>query len=150
MVDASAASITLPAFTLQNKAIFLFWAFLFSFLHAMVYYDFFVLNHTISFWKDFQSEKFLSITLFSHFLFIFVFGNVISHFELINSSKFNFRTFFEYNHSIFYLLSLIGLYIIFFGITGRVITTSSACTSGSLAIGYGYESIKNSYLNHHQ
>jgi 3-oxoacyl-[acyl-carrier-protein] synthase II len=34
---------------------------------------------------------------------------------------------------------------IFFGITGRVITTSSACTSGSLAIGYGYESIKNGY-----
>ena len=31
---------------------------------------------------------------------------------------------------------------VFFGITGRVIPTSSACTSGSQGIGYGYESIK--------
>jgi 3-oxoacyl-[acyl-carrier-protein] synthase II len=30
---------------------------------------------------------------------------------------------------------------IFFGITGRILPTSSACTSGSLAIGYGYETI---------
>jgi 3-oxoacyl-[acyl-carrier-protein] synthase II len=31
---------------------------------------------------------------------------------------------------------------IFFGINGRVIPTSSACTSGSLAIGYAYETIR--------
>ena len=31
---------------------------------------------------------------------------------------------------------------VLFGITGRVITTSSACTSGSQAIGYSYEAIK--------
>ncbi len=31
---------------------------------------------------------------------------------------------------------------VFFGITGRVIPTSSACTSGSQGIGYAYESIK--------
>tara|TARA_R110000824_G_scaffold390760_14_gene587891 strand:+ start:9809 stop:11035 length:1227 start_codon:yes stop_codon:yes gene_type:complete len=31
---------------------------------------------------------------------------------------------------------------IFFGLRGRVITTSSACTSGSQAIGYSYEAIK--------
>ncbi|MGH1471679.1 MAG: beta-ketoacyl-ACP synthase [Cellvibrionaceae bacterium] len=31
---------------------------------------------------------------------------------------------------------------VFFGLTGRVITTSSACTSGSQAIGYAYESIQ--------
>ncbi len=31
---------------------------------------------------------------------------------------------------------------IFYGITGRILPTSSACTSGSLAIGLGYESIK--------
>lgn len=31
---------------------------------------------------------------------------------------------------------------IFFGLTGRVITTSSACTSGSQGIGYAYEAIK--------
>ncbi|MDO5091101.1 MAG: beta-ketoacyl-ACP synthase [Cardiobacteriaceae bacterium] len=31
---------------------------------------------------------------------------------------------------------------IFFGLTGRVIPTSSACTSGSQAIGYAYEAIK--------
>ena len=31
---------------------------------------------------------------------------------------------------------------VFFGIKGRVITTSSACTSGSQGIGYAYESIK--------
>lgn len=30
----------------------------------------------------------------------------------------------------------------FFGIKGRIIPTSSACTSGSLAIGYAYEAIK--------
>lgn len=32
-----------------------------------------------------------------------------------------------------------------FGITGRIIPTSSACTSGSQAIGYAYEAIKNGY-----
>jgi 3-oxoacyl-[acyl-carrier-protein] synthase II len=32
---------------------------------------------------------------------------------------------------------------VFFGATGRVITTSSACTSGSQGIGYAYEAIKN-------
>lgn len=32
---------------------------------------------------------------------------------------------------------------VFFGLQGRVITTSSACTSGSQGIGYGYETIKN-------
>ncbi len=32
---------------------------------------------------------------------------------------------------------------IFFGIHGRLIATSTACTSGSQAIGYGYETIKN-------
>jgi 3-oxoacyl-[acyl-carrier-protein] synthase II len=32
---------------------------------------------------------------------------------------------------------------VFFGLKGRVITTSSACTSGSQAIGYGYEAIQN-------
>lgn len=31
---------------------------------------------------------------------------------------------------------------LFFGITGRIITTSSACTSGSQAIGYSYEAIR--------
>jgi len=31
---------------------------------------------------------------------------------------------------------------IFFGLTGRVIPTSSACTSGSQGIGYAYEAIK--------
>ncbi|KFN42948.1 beta-ketoacyl-ACP synthase [Arenimonas oryziterrae] len=31
---------------------------------------------------------------------------------------------------------------VFFGITGRIITTSSACTSGSQGVGYAYESIK--------
>jgi len=31
---------------------------------------------------------------------------------------------------------------VFFGATGRVITTSSACTSGSQGIGYAYESIR--------
>lgn len=31
---------------------------------------------------------------------------------------------------------------VFFGITGRIITTSSACTSGSQGLGYAYESIK--------
>jgi 3-oxoacyl-[acyl-carrier-protein] synthase II len=31
---------------------------------------------------------------------------------------------------------------VFFGITGRVYTTSSACTSGSQGIGYAYEAIK--------
>jgi 3-oxoacyl-[acyl-carrier-protein] synthase II len=32
---------------------------------------------------------------------------------------------------------------VFFGVTGRIITTSSACTSGSQAIGYAYEAIRN-------
>lgn len=31
---------------------------------------------------------------------------------------------------------------VYFGLTGRVITTSSACTSGSQGIGYAYEAIK--------
>ena len=31
---------------------------------------------------------------------------------------------------------------VFFGITGRIITTSSACTSGSQGIGYAYEAIQ--------
>lgn len=31
---------------------------------------------------------------------------------------------------------------VFFGITGRIITTSSACTSGSQGIGYAYETIR--------
>ncbi|HFI9802195.1 TPA: beta-ketoacyl-ACP synthase [Vibrio parahaemolyticus] len=34
---------------------------------------------------------------------------------------------------------------LFFGLKGRVIPTSSACTSGSQAIGYAYEAIKHSY-----
>lgn len=36
---------------------------------------------------------------------------------------------------------------LFFGITGRIIPTSSACTSGSQAIGYAYETIKHGYQN---
>lgn len=31
---------------------------------------------------------------------------------------------------------------VFFGITGRIVTTSSACTSGSQGLGYAYEAIK--------
>jgi 3-oxoacyl-[acyl-carrier-protein] synthase II len=31
---------------------------------------------------------------------------------------------------------------VFFGVTGRVITTSSACTSGSQGIGYAYEAVR--------
>lgn len=31
---------------------------------------------------------------------------------------------------------------VYFGLTGRIITTSSACTSGSQGIGYGYETIR--------
>lgn len=34
---------------------------------------------------------------------------------------------------------------LFFGLRGRVIPTSSACTSGSQAIGYSYEAIKHGY-----
>ncbi|HLF66397.1 MAG TPA: beta-ketoacyl synthase N-terminal-like domain-containing protein, partial [Gammaproteobacteria bacterium] len=34
---------------------------------------------------------------------------------------------------------------LFFGITGRVIPTASACTSGSQGIGYAYEAIKHGY-----
>ncbi len=36
---------------------------------------------------------------------------------------------------------------IFFGLRGRVITTSSACTSGSQAIGYSYEAIKHGHAD---
>ncbi|PMO50502.1 beta-ketoacyl-ACP synthase II [Vibrio sp. 10N.222.52.B12] len=36
---------------------------------------------------------------------------------------------------------------LFFGLRGRVIPTSSACTSGSQAIGYAYEAIKHGYQN---
>ena len=32
---------------------------------------------------------------------------------------------------------------VFFGLTGRIVTTSSACTSGSQGIGYAYEMVKN-------
>ncbi len=32
---------------------------------------------------------------------------------------------------------------VFFGLTGRMITTNTACTAGSLSIGYAYEAIKN-------
>ncbi|MBN6710457.1 beta-ketoacyl-ACP synthase [Haemophilus haemoglobinophilus] len=35
---------------------------------------------------------------------------------------------------------------IFFGLTGRIIPTSSACSSGSQAIGYAYESIKHGLI----
>jgi 3-oxoacyl-[acyl-carrier-protein] synthase II len=31
---------------------------------------------------------------------------------------------------------------LFFGVTGRIIPTSTACTAGSMAIGYGYETIR--------
>ena len=34
-----------------------------------------------------------------------------------------------------------------FGLTGRVITTSSACTSGSQGIGYGFETIRNNHAD---
>ncbi len=34
---------------------------------------------------------------------------------------------------------------VFFGLKGRIITTSSACTSGSQGIGYGYEAIKHGH-----
>lgn len=34
---------------------------------------------------------------------------------------------------------------LFFELTGRIIPTGTACTSGSLAIGYAYEAIKNGY-----
>lgn len=34
---------------------------------------------------------------------------------------------------------------VFFGLQGRVITTSSACTSGSQGIGYAYEAIRNGF-----
>ncbi len=36
---------------------------------------------------------------------------------------------------------------VFFGLTGRVITTSSACTSGSQALGYSYEAIKGGHAD---
>jgi 3-oxoacyl-[acyl-carrier-protein] synthase II len=32
---------------------------------------------------------------------------------------------------------------VFYGLTGRIIPTNTACTSGSIAIGYAYETIKN-------
>lgn len=99
--------------------------FLFSFLHALVYYDFFVLNRPISFWGDFQSENYLSISLFCHLLFIFVLGNVLSHFELVNAVKFNFRIYFQHHHFIFSALSVIGLYIIVYGITGETIASGA-------------------------
>jgi 3-oxoacyl-[acyl-carrier-protein] synthase II len=31
---------------------------------------------------------------------------------------------------------------VFFGLTGRIITTNTACTSGSMSIGYAYEAVK--------
>jgi 3-oxoacyl-[acyl-carrier-protein] synthase II len=34
-----------------------------------------------------------------------------------------------------------------FGLTGRVITTSSACTSGSQGVGYGFETIRNDHAD---
>jgi 3-oxoacyl-[acyl-carrier-protein] synthase II len=34
-----------------------------------------------------------------------------------------------------------------FGLTGRVITTSSACTSGSQGVGYGFETIRNNHAD---
>jgi 3-oxoacyl-[acyl-carrier-protein] synthase II len=36
---------------------------------------------------------------------------------------------------------------VFFGLTGRVITTSSACTSGSQGIGYAYEAIRHGHAD---
>lgn len=36
---------------------------------------------------------------------------------------------------------------IFFGITGRIIPTSTACTSGSMGIGYAFEAIQHGYVD---
>jgi 3-oxoacyl-[acyl-carrier-protein] synthase II len=37
--------------------------------------------------------------------------------------------------------------VVFFGLTGRVVTTSSACTSGSQGIGYAFEAIRNGHAD---
>ncbi len=37
--------------------------------------------------------------------------------------------------------------VVFFGLTGRVITTSSACTSGSQGIGYAFEAVRHGHAD---
>jgi len=73
-------------------------------------------------------------------------GNVdalLDFFSMLNNSKTDGITATTYIRSMPQTCAVnIG---VFFGLTGRIITTNTACTSGSLSIGYAYEAIKHGY-----
>lgn len=68
---------------------------------------------------------------------------LLDFFSMLNNSKTDGITATTYIRSMAQTCAVnIG---VFFGLTGRIITTNTACTSGSLSIGYAYESIKHGY-----
>lgn len=97
----------------------LLFIFLFSFLHCLVFLDYFFFKFTISFWMDFQTDYFISKVLYSYFLFISILGNIISFKEINNSVKFDFRKYFKGDPIIFIILSFCALFILIFGIRGQ-------------------------------
>lgn len=98
------------------KKLPVFLLFVYSCIHSLVFYDFFVLERVISFWPAFQTENEMKVVLMSHVIFIFFLGNFISNNN--NASEFFLANFKKPSILVFSLLCIILLYILLFGITG--------------------------------
>jgi hypothetical protein len=90
--------------------------FFYILLHSKIFVLFYLWNFSISFWSSFQNDNEIGPVMISLLLFIYVLGNVISSIRL--SENFYLFRITKPNKTIFWIISTILVFILFFGIKG--------------------------------
>lgn len=100
----------------------IFILFFYILLHSKIFVLFYLLNFSISFWTSFQNDNEIGPVMISLLLFLYVLGNVISSNKL--SENFYSYKITKPNKTIFWIISTILVFILFFGIKGDNVLVS--------------------------
>jgi hypothetical protein len=106
----------------NNIIVFILFGFIF--LYTITFYQYFVNSLYISYWDDFQNIKVVKRVLFSHSLFIFTLGNLITSKKVV--FKINFREKFRSNKILFFGFFIICILLLIFGIQGQSLLSGAS------------------------
>jgi hypothetical protein len=103
--------------------------FIYFLLHSKIFLDYFIFKKQISFWTDFQFDKYMAPVLFSHLLFLFTLGIFLNSGKIVIN---NFNHFITQDKKVYILILIVSIYFLIYGLSGDNIFTSGMYNSGDV------------------
>ena len=107
----------------------IFLIFIYILFHTKIFIDFFLFKKQISFWTDFQYDKYMAPVLLSHLLFLFTLGTFLDFKKKIIN---NFNHLITEDKNLYIIILLSSFYFLFFGLSGDNIFTSGTYNTGNV------------------